>query len=191
MTEKQIVNELRQGNTKVLKQVYNHYKDPFVSWAGMKYNTVARVVLEDVYSDVVLDFYENVTKGKYKRRASIKTYLFTLGRNKIVNIINKKITHKNKETDLIGIVESNSIINPETEQHLTENATIIKDLMNQMCTDCRKVLTLFYFHELSMQKIAEKMGYKNANVAKSKKRECFKKLEKLAQQQYEKADFFS
>lgn len=191
MTEKQIIKALKARDTQVLKEVYNKYQAPFMSWVRAKYPTVNVVVFEDVYSEAVLDFYENIIKGKYKHSAAIKTYLFTLGRNKVVNIINKKITHSNKEGDIIKSIEHRTIVNPEQEQYENENAHIIKNLMHQLCNDCQKVLTLFYFHEHSMVEIAEKMGYKNANVAKSKKRDCFKKIAKLAQEQYEKADFFN
>ncbi len=190
MTEKQTIKALTDGDTQVLKQVYHKHQAPFMAWIRGKYPTVKEAVLEDVYSEAVLDFYENIARGKYKHRAAIKTYLFTLGRNKVVNIINKSITHANKESDIIKDVEQRTIVNPEQEQYENENAHIIKDLMGQLCKDCRKVLTLFYYNEQSMVEIAKKMGYKNANVAKSKKRDCFKKIAKLAQAQYQKADFF-
>ena len=128
--------------------------------------------------------------NKYKYSASIKTYLFTLGRNKIVNIIQKKITHQRKTDEIVIQEESRTTVSPEATQRQNEQAAVIKVLMSQLCENCRNVLTLFYFHEQSMKEIAEKMNYKNANVSKTKKRECFKKLMKLAKEKYSKTDFF-
>ena len=190
MNERQVIKQLRNRNTQALKLVYDKYRTAFINWAGAKYSNVGRVVIEDVYSEAILDFYENVVKDKYRRQSSLKTYIFTLGRNKLVNIIKKRIVHQTKEPEIIIETENRAIMNPEGAHFISENAKIVKELMNELCNDCREVLTLFYFHELSMSKIAEKMGYKNANVAKSKKNVCFKKLAKLVQKKYTKADFF-
>lgn len=190
MTEKQLVQQLQLQNTDALKQVYQKHRAPFIAWASGKFPTVESVVIEDVYSEAVVDFYENILKKKYKHSASIKTYLFTLGRNKIVNIIQKKITHQKKTGEIIIQEESRGIVSPEAEQRKSEQSEIIKTLMNQLCKDCRQVLTLFYFHENSMKEIAKKLNYKNANVSKTKKRECFKKLMNLAKDKYQKTDFF-
>lgn len=92
---------MHQRNTYVLKQVYQKHHEPFMAWALGKFPTVEMVGIEDVYSEAVVDFYENILKEKYKYWASIKTYSFTLGRNKIVNIIQKKITHQKKTTEIV------------------------------------------------------------------------------------------
>lgn len=190
MTEKQIVHELQQRNTDALKQVYQKHREPFMAWASGKFPTVEMVIIEDVYSEAVVDFYENILKNKYQHSASIKTYLFTLGRNKIVNIIQKKMTHQSKSDEIIIQEENRGLVNPEAEQRQSEQAAIIKTLLSQLCEDCRQVLTLFYFYEHSMKEIAEKLNYKNANVSKTKKRECLKQLMDLAKEKYKKTDFF-
>lgn len=190
MTEKELVQELKQRNTNVLKQVYQKHKDSFKAWASGKFPTVETETIEDVYSEAVIDFYENILKKKYKHSASIKTYLFTLGRNKIVNIIQKGITHQRKTDEIIIQEESRATVSPEATQRQNEQAAVVKALMSKLCKNCRQVLTLFYFDELSMKEIAEEMNYKNANVSKTKKRDCFKKLMKLAKEKYSKTDFF-
>ena len=66
-----------------------------------------------------------------------------------------------------------SMENKQEEEHIKET---VKNLLNNQCKDCKKVLELYYFKELNMEQIAEEMGYKNANVAKKKKYECLKKV---------------
>ena len=43
--------------TNEVKRVYDQYKTAFINWASSKYNNVGVVVIEDVYSEVILDFY--------------------------------------------------------------------------------------------------------------------------------------
>lgn len=190
MNEKKIISALTKGDTNALKEVYHHYRQPFILWSAARFSHLDKTVIEDVYSDLVLDFYENIRKRKYKKQASLKTYLFTLGRNKLINITKKNAMHYNKESDIISNLERRTTVNPVREQQLGEHNAIVKEMMRGLCSDCQKVLTLFYYHNLSMNEIAEKMGYKNANVAKSKKNVCYNKLKKMMKAAYSKADFF-
>ena len=102
MNEKRIISALTNGDSDALKEVYHHYRQPFIMWSSARFSQVDKTVIEDVYSDLVLDFYENIRKGKYKKQASIKTYLFTLGRNKLINITKKSAMHYKKEIDILS-----------------------------------------------------------------------------------------
>lgn len=190
MNEKSIIQALQQGETTALQEVYQEYRQPFLYWARGKFARLDQTIIEDAYSDLVLDFYENLQNGKYSHQATIKTYLFTMGRNKLINITKKQALHYTKQTEIIADVEQRTAINPILSQQENENSNILQTVMKEMCEDCRNVLTLFYFHNLSMEKIAKKMAYKNANVAKSKKNVCYQKFKKLMQAAYEKVDFF-
>lgn len=190
MNEKSIIHALQQGDTTALQAVYQEYRQSFLYWARGKFAQLDQTIIEDAYSDLVLDFYENLQNGKYSHQAAIKTYLFTMGRNKLINITKKQALHYVKQNEIIAEVEQQTIINPIRKQQENENSDILQSVMKEMCEDCRSVLMLFYFHNLSMEKIAEKMDYKNANVAKSKKNVCYQKLKKLMQAAYEKVDFF-
>jgi RNA polymerase sigma factor (sigma-70 family) len=190
MNEKRIISALTDGDSDALKEVYHHYRQPFIRWSSARFSSMDRAVIEDVYSDVVLDFYENIRKGKYQKQASLKTYLFTLGRNKLINIAKRSAMQSSKESEIISDLEERTTINPILEQQSDENNNIVHNKMKELCGDCQQILTLFYYHNLSMAEIAEKMGYKNSNVSKSKKNVCYNKLKELLQEAYSKADFF-
>lgn len=190
MNEKRIIESLNAGETKALQEVYHEYRQPFRLWIKSRFSSVNVETIDDVFSDVVLDFYENVKRGKYSPTASLKTYLFTLGRNKIINIVKKKAMHYTKEHQIIAEVEERTTVNPFQEQQKNEQHTVIQEAMKSLCDDCRNILTNFYYHGLSMNEIADKMGYKNSDVAKSKKNVCYKKLKKQVQELYSKTDFF-
>ncbi len=190
MNEKKIIKSLTEGNTKALQEVYHHFRQPFLLWVKTKFQYVDVDTINDVFSDVVLDFYENVKRGKYSQQASLKTYLFTMGRNKLINLVKRKSMQLTKQPEIISEVEERSTINPMREQQKNEQFDIIQKKMLELCDDCRNVLTEFYYNRSSMNEIAQKLGYKNANVAKSKKNVCYKKLRKLIQESYSKTDFF-
>lgn len=49
----------------------------------------------DAYSDTILVVVENVRKGSFEGRSSLKTYTFQVFQNKCVDLIRKKTTNKN------------------------------------------------------------------------------------------------
>ncbi|TAE44053.1 MAG: sigma-70 family RNA polymerase sigma factor, partial [Cytophagales bacterium] len=70
-----------------------------------------------------------------------------------------------------------------------ERNNIIHQAINSLGDTCRKVLTLYYFDNLSMQEIAEKLGFANSDTAKTKKYKCKKELDDLIKSKYKASDF--
>jgi len=54
---------------------------------------------------------------------------------------------------------------------------------------CRKVLSYYYFDGMSMQEIADRVGFANTDTAKTKKYKCKKKLDELIKTAYSAHDF--
>ena len=177
-----IINKLKEGNQDALVEVYKLYRNEFIHFAFTNYGCGSDNA-KDIFQDVVIAFYHNVKNGKLTvLESSLKTYLFQIGKFKLINLMKK-------EASLVTF-DGSSLING---QQLTENKmadkeeqeffkTTIQKFLNEQCEDCKKVLELYYFEELDMKTIAGKMGYKNANVAKKKKYECYKKLAIMVRQ---------
>ena len=58
-------------------------------------------------------------------------------------------------------------------------AEIVKKCMKQLSVLCQQILTAFYYDEKSMQEISTSLHLANEDVAKSKKYQCKKELERL------------
>ena len=70
-----------------------------------------------------------------------------------------------------------------------ERANLINNCLNELGDTCKRILYYFYYDELSMEDIAEKMGFANADTAKTKKYKCKKELDKLVKSKYSTQDF--
>ena len=70
-----------------------------------------------------------------------------------------------------------------------EKIKIINECINSLGETCRKILQLYYFDKLSMQELAEQMGYANADTAKTKKYKCKLELDKKVKTFYKASDF--
>lgn len=174
-----LIHTIKQGNQQPLMDAYKLYRNEFIHFAFIRYGCDPENA-KDIFQDVLMAFYENVKSGKLTEITSdLKTYLFAIGKFKLINFQKKEARKVTFDTS--------SLIN---SQHLNEDSMADKEeqefikstinrFLNEQCEDCKKVLEMYYFEELDMKTIADKMGYKNANVAKKKKYECFKKMAEM------------
>ena len=60
-----------------------------------------------------------------------------------------------------------------------EESTAIQKAMGRIGDICKQLLLLYYWEECSMEEIASRLGFANADTAKTKKYQCKKALEKI------------
>ena len=189
--EDKIINDLKNCNEEALQYLYENYRQQFIKWATYNYH-IGLEEAEDIYSDAIIDVYQNIRTNKYTQQnnSSLKSYLFEVGKYKILNLINKKKLNDVHHQNIYHLNVDKRQDSPEVNQFSEDLAIKVKELMNLLDDKCKEVLTLYYFYNLSMEKIAEKMDFKNDDVSKNKKLKCLKKLQELTFERYEKADFF-
>lgn len=130
---------------------------------------------EDVFQETVVSFIDIVKKDKYRKEASIQTFLVSVARNIWLNEVKKRERsgfrerqfesgRDQKETDV-----SHQIGDLEKRRQLRE-------LVNQLGEPCRKILLLFYYENLSMKEIVDHLPYENEQVVRNKKYKCLQQL---------------
>jgi RNA polymerase sigma-70 factor (ECF subfamily) len=190
ISDEEIIKDFKKSNTKHLSYLYNTYRGEFVNWASGRFK-IDNEDATDVFSDAVIDVYHNIVNDKYRKmsEASLKSYLFEIGKNKLFNISAKsKISEKH-----LGIIarqgssSSESAYDKNIKSELVTNVRLMLDMIDEKC---RKVLSLYYFYNVSMSAIAEKLGMKSEDVAKNKKLKCMKKLQVIVLEKFDKSDFF-
>ena len=174
-----VLDKLKHGSDDVLIELYKLYRNEFIHWAFINYN-VPSDDAKDLFQESIIAFYDNVKSGRLKELSSdVKTYIFQIGKFKILNFLkkhNRRVTYS--DFDVLKVVEpTENTMEDKAEQEFIK-ATVRK-FLDEQCEDCKKVLELYYFNEMDMKSIAKEMGYKNADVAKKKKYECFKKLAEM------------
>jgi RNA polymerase sigma factor (sigma-70 family) len=177
-----IISDIKAGNQDRLVELYKLYRDEFIKWICYN-NACSEDEAKDAFQEAIIIFYQNIHEGKITELTSgVKTYLFSIGRFKVLNGIKKtqRLVTFDRVPE-INVMEPTE--NPIDDSHNEEyNQETIKKYLSLQCEDCQKVLKMFYFEGLDMKTIAEKMGYKNSDVAKKKKYECFKKLAVMVRQ---------
>lgn len=131
----------------------------------------------DIFQNAILAFYKKVRSGNLVLNCSIQTYLYSICRNLWLDELKARKKHQILVSELKSVTVE---LEPLPSEQTNERVALVMQLMDQLGTDCKKILGLFYFDRLRMKEIAEEMGYANEKVAKNLKGRCMKKLKELA-----------
>lgn len=181
LNDKQLVNAIKNGNKEALKQLY---KDNYMSVRSyILKNSGNNDDIDDVLQDACIAIWEKINNNSLVLNSKLSTFVFAIAKN----IWLKKL---NKNSRNSPISEYHSEILSETADSFSfADKKIISDLMSQIGSNCKEILTYFYYEGRDMVSIAKLLNYNNADTAKAKKHQCFKRLQELVLQNYNKSDF--
>lgn len=148
-------------------RIYELYRGEFIGYARRCFS-LDRAAAEEIYQASFIALYENIRRGKLTGLSvSLKTYLFRIARNKILNA-RRDAGGKNEQLP--------EAFADNVSDEWTTRQEIVYRTVQQMQEPCSTVLTLFYWERKSMQEIARAMNYAGAQVAKNRKLACMRKL---------------
>lgn len=175
---KSLVKEIKEDNRLFIKELYNRMRPEFMSWFSKHFYCSAEDI-EDAYQRAFNIFYFNVKADKIAmQEIKANTYLFSVGKNIMLKVLSK--VPKN-ETSIDNISERNlGVVSNDYDMDNIYRKEVIVRLLNHIGETCRKVLTLAFFSNYSMESIANELNFKSQSVAKKKKHLCLKKLKELA-----------
>ncbi len=177
MDEKEIFERIQKGDEKALEFIYKKYYRMMTKLVITNSGTEEEAL--DVYQDALIVFWQKARSGNLVMTAKISTYIYSVCQNLWRKELDRKKRLSNEEKDSPQVMDMDS---PEREK-------IMAKCLNQLGDTCRKVLMYYYFDEMSMQEIAEKLGFANTDTAKTKKYKCKQKLDELVKAQYSEQDF--
>ncbi|MBA3665384.1 MAG: sigma-70 family RNA polymerase sigma factor [Bacteroidetes bacterium] len=175
LTDSQYLQGLRVGNNEVLTALYKKY-----------YNLVLKLVVnnsgtseaaKDVYQETIIVLYENVKKPQFELNCQLQTFIYSVAKRLWL-----KQLKKNGQTFLFREDEEGEIADVSEDVSLHEQKEKDFEKVNQSLAKlgepCATLIRDFYITKLSMDEIAEKFGYTNADNAKNQKYKCLQRLKK-------------
>lgn len=177
MKDEEVLERIRKGDETALQYLYKKYYRMMLHLV-LK-NNGSEAEAQDVFQDALILFWEKAQKPDFVLTAKITTFLYSICQN----LWRKELSKKQK----ISFEEKDKIVIEDWEQQ--ERIKAMQACINKLDEMCRKILQFYYFDNLSMQDIAEKLGLANADTAKSKKYKCKKKLDDLVKKYFKATDF--
>ncbi|MEP0984558.1 sigma-70 family RNA polymerase sigma factor [Ekhidna sp.] len=174
-SEKEIISDIREGNSKAMEKLYLAHRKEFVSWSIGKFGISEDDAL-DHYQDTMTIIFEKIMNGSLTEiESSLKTYIFSIGKNKVRQQFDEA-ARKEKHGD--GLQEHYRFLAEDSDA-----AVIFEEAKNQTSNlfqtigeGCKEILKLFYYEKKSMSEIADIMGHKSEGVSRTTKKRCLEKI---------------
>ena len=169
----------------IVREWYNRLRPEFLRRLTAKYSALTLFDAENLYQDAFIAVQKNILLGRVKENTSWSSYILTIGMNLANHEIRKKgITDSldeepeedkvpRKVPDILKELPANEY---ESFYDDPEAKILLSQELSHTPEPCNSVILLYYYENLSMNEIAERVGFKNATTTKSKKSQCMKDL---------------
>jgi DNA-directed RNA polymerase specialized sigma24 family protein len=175
MNSQELMNHLKKGDEKLLARIYIQYRNDFISHAEEKFK-VDHEILKKIYQNTLISFYNEIQEGRIiKLSASIKSYLFKIGKDLIFEELKKLdkeylIQLGLKKKVVRKISKSMEAVEKDHNYH------IIKDELEKLDEKDALLLKQYYCNNEKIEDIAGTLNLEEIPVVKEK---IFKVFENL------------
>ena len=178
MTDQEILDKIKKGDESALDFLYKKNYRMMVNMIIK--NNGSEEEAKDIYQEALLAFWQKAASGKLEMTSKISTFLYSICQNLWRKELERKSRHTGEDE-----ITSSVIIDIDKKERIE----VVNQCINNMGETCRAILTYYYFDEMSMAEIAEKMGFSNSDTAKTKKYKCKQELDKVIRSLYKASDF--
>ena len=133
---------------------------------------------EDLISEVFLDIWRQA--GKFEGRAAVSTWMLGIARFKALSALRRK-PEAELDDETAERIEDDAD-DPETTLAKKDKSSQLRQALNGLSNDHREIIDLVYYHEKSVEEVAEIVGIPAATV-KTRMFYARKKLSELLKEQ--------
>jgi RNA polymerase sigma factor (sigma-70 family) len=181
LNDEQLVAAIKRGEKDAMIQLYKDNYNPVRNYV-LK-NSGSADDAEDILQDATIVIWEKIQNDTLELKAKLSTFIFAISRNLWL----KRLGKLGRQVQMDGM--KSEILTESADDFHQQDRKIVVQMMENLGSKCKEILTLFYFEGHDMTTIAEKLDYNNADTVKAKKHQCFKQLQEQFLKVYKKQDF--
>jgi RNA polymerase sigma factor (sigma-70 family) len=176
LDEQTLIHGIKNNHTMAIVYVYRKNFPAIANF--IRLNGGNNDEAKDIFQDAMMVLFHNLQNAEFNLSCQLSTYIYSVSRNLWLT----ELKRKNRNTIEIQDVEE-LISDEETNVDEAKETLNLQQQLNKCLEElgepCKNILTSYYIEQLSMQEIAKKMGYTNAENAKNQKYKCLLRLKKL------------
>jgi RNA polymerase sigma-70 factor (ECF subfamily) len=131
---------------------------------------------EDLISEVFLDVWRQA--DRFEGRSAVSTWLLAIARFKALSALRKKPDEELDEEAAEAIEDTSD--NPEVSLEKKDKSAVLRECLVKLSPEHREIIDLVYYHEKSVEEVAEIVGIPE-NTVKTRMFYARKKLAELLQ----------
>lgn len=152
-TDEKILELVSQGHEGAFAELYHRYSSDIFSYMLRLISNPN--VVDDLIQEVFVAVWQS--RDVFQGNSSVKTWLFRIAHNKTMSWLRLYYREIEQEQDLNldNSYMNQQAIPPETQSVLNWRADMVQQALDELTSDHRSVIELFYFIGLSYQEISE------------------------------------
>jgi RNA polymerase sigma-70 factor (ECF subfamily) len=131
-------------------------------------------VAEDLISEVFLDVWRQA--GRFEGRSAVSTWLLAIARFKALSALRRK-PEAELDDEMAEMIEDQAD-DPEITMQKKDTSEVLRDCLSVLSADHREIIDLVYYHEKSVEEVAQIVGIPENTV----KTRMFYARKKLAEE---------
>jgi RNA polymerase sigma-70 factor, ECF subfamily len=133
-----------------------------------------QTLAEDLMSEVFLDVWRQA--GKFEARSTVSTWLLAIARFKALSSLRKRSEEELDEEAAAAIEDAGD--DPEVAVQKKDTSEVLRKAIGQLSPEHREIIDLVYYHEKSIEEVAEIVGIPE-NTVKTRMFYARKRLSEL------------
>jgi RNA polymerase sigma-70 factor (ECF subfamily) len=109
---------------------------------------------EDLVSEVFFDVWRQA--NRFEARSQVSTWLLAIARNKALSVLRRRSTEE-LDDEVAEFIEDPAD-NPEVSMQKKQRNSILAECLTQLSAAHREIIDLVYYHEKSIDEVAEIIG---------------------------------
>jgi RNA polymerase sigma factor (sigma-70 family) len=166
-----LVEALRRGEPKAYEEIYHHSLPSISNLVCL--NSGQEEDAEDLLQEALIIIFRKLQQPTFVLTCNIKTYLYSICRNKWLYHLAKRSSALKKLKDFHDFEEIPDDVAGE-QQDLRDKQ--LQEAFTRLDEKCQQILIKYYFYNQSLEDIAKSLENYNVNAVKVKKFRCIQKL---------------
>ena len=115
---------------------------------------------EDLISEVFLDVWRQASR--FEARSQVSTWLLAIARFKALSALRKRPEEELDDEKAAAIEDTSD--DPEVTAQKKDKSEVLRKCLSELSPDHREIIDLVYYHEKSVEEVAEIVGIPEATV---------------------------
>jgi RNA polymerase sigma-70 factor, ECF subfamily len=151
-SDETLIEQIARGDRAAMHMLYARHSPSIYRFILRL--TENRSTAEDLLSDVFLDVWRSA--ADFQRRSRVSTWLLAIARHKALSALRRRL-HEPLDEQLAEATEDPAD-DPEMAAHKTGRSAIVRKCLTRLSRAHREVLDLVYYHEKSVDEVAQILG---------------------------------
>lgn len=173
MSDREILQQLNQGNETCLKYLYQ-YLGMVQSWVLKNSGTQEDAL--DLFQEAVIVFYQKFQGGEFQLKGRLSTYLFEICKRQWYNQLNRRLKYEKSSANTLEMDQRQESFSVEISTSRPSLRSYITEALEKLGDPCKSLLEASIYLKRTMKEIARDFNYADAHSARQQKLRCMKRL---------------